>query len=117
METGDFRFAYLIEQLPPLVLIGLLDRNPGWRVPHALAGRQVGVHVLLGSGLDDLDPLRDGGLGRPRAPRSRRPRQRMAHLLVGADVAATHDAPGAEAAFEEKSRSRMSRDFGHSHGH
>lgn len=46
-----------IKELPPLILIGLLDLNSFRRIPDALAGGQVGEHVLLGSGLDDLDPF------------------------------------------------------------
>ena len=37
----------LVEELPPLALVRLLDRDPHRRLPHALPGGQVGEHVLL----------------------------------------------------------------------
>lgn len=46
-----------VKQLPPLGRVGSLDADTlGW-IPDALAGRQVGVHVLLGARFDDFDPF------------------------------------------------------------
>lgn len=51
----------LVEQFPPLIVISFLYRYTGWRVPDALAGRQIGVHMLLCPRLDDLHPLHSFG--------------------------------------------------------
>lgn len=50
--------ALMVEQLPPLVAVGLADRN-AWRgIPTALAGGQIHIHVLPGAWLQDLHPIR-----------------------------------------------------------
>lgn len=72
----------LVKQLPPLVIVGLLDGDAGRWVPNALPRRQVGEHVLLGAGLDDLDPLHRGG-SRPRGWIFRGRRRRLGSHSVG----------------------------------
>lgn len=46
-----------VEQLPPLGRVRPLDADTLRWIPDALAGRQVGVHVLLGARFDDFDPF------------------------------------------------------------
>lgn len=46
-----------VEQLPPLGRVRSLDADTLRWIPDALAGRQVGVHVLLGARFDDFDPF------------------------------------------------------------
>lgn len=46
-----------VEQLPPLGRVRALDADSLRRIPDALAGRQVGVHVLLSARFDDFDPF------------------------------------------------------------
>ena len=47
LSDGYSPGGVLVEELPPLALVRLLDRDPHRRLPHALPGGQVGEHVLL----------------------------------------------------------------------
>lgn len=50
-------FGVLIEQLPPLRVVGAFDMYTLRRVPHAFARCQIGVHVLACAWLDDFHPF------------------------------------------------------------
>ena len=49
-----------VEELPPLVAVGLPYGGAQGGVPATLAGGQVDVHALPGAGLQDLHPIRAG---------------------------------------------------------
>lgn len=48
----------LVKELPPLVTVGLADRDTRRGIPAALASGQIHIHVLSGAWLQDLHPIR-----------------------------------------------------------